>query len=135
MVSLFVAPLDDDDDLFGDDDEVDEEAERIKAERVAAYNERKAAKAAKGNVVIAKSSILLDVKPWDDETDMAKMEELVRSIEMDGLLWGASKLIAIGYGIKKLQIKYVISSLHLMLCLSWIMHCLGTLVCMAHAGL
>lgn len=38
--------------------------------------------------LIAKSSILLDVKPWDDETDMAKLEECVRSIQMDGLVWG-----------------------------------------------
>jgi len=41
---------------------------------------------------IAKSNIILDVKPWDDETDMSKLEECVRSIEMDGLLWGACKL-------------------------------------------
>lgn len=38
---------DDDDevDLFGDDDEEDAEAERVKAERVAAYNAKKAGKA------------------------------------------------------------------------------------------
>lgn len=41
--------------------------------------------------VIAKSSLLLDVKPWDDETDMAKLEECVRSIQMDGLVWGQCK--------------------------------------------
>lgn len=41
--------------------------------------------------VIAKSSILLDVKPWDDETDMAKLEECVRSVQMDGLVWGQCK--------------------------------------------
>ena len=41
--------------------------------------------------LIAKSSILLDVKPWDDETDMAKLEECVRSIQMDGLVWGQCK--------------------------------------------
>lgn len=41
--------------------------------------------------LIAKSSILLDVKPWDDETDMAKLEECVRSIQMDGLIWGQCK--------------------------------------------
>ena len=40
---------------------------------------------------VAKSNIILDVKPWDDETDMAKLEQCVRSIEMDGLLWGACK--------------------------------------------
>merc|ERR1712004_966636 len=28
----------------------------------------------------------------------------LKSIEMDGLLWGAHKLIPIGYGIKKLQV-------------------------------
>lgn len=38
--------------------------------------------------LIAKSSLLLDVKPWDDETDMKKMEEEVRKITADGLLWG-----------------------------------------------
>lgn len=36
-----------------------------------------------------KSSILLDVKPWDDETDMKKLEEAVRSVEIPGLTWGA----------------------------------------------
>merc|ERR1712202_33529 len=58
--------------------------------------------------VAAKSSILLDVKPWDDETNMAEVESNVRTIECDGLLWGASKLVPIGYGIKKLQISCVI---------------------------
>merc|ERR1712183_352248 len=96
---------DDDDDLFGSDDEEETaEQERIKAKRVAAYQARKANK----KVVIAKSNIVLDVKPWDDETDMAEMERQVRSIEADGLLWGAAKLVAIGYGIKKLQISCVV---------------------------
>lgn len=31
------------------------------------------------------------MKPWDDETDMAKLEECVRSIQMDGLVWGQCK--------------------------------------------
>ncbi|XP_028986621.1 eukaryotic translation elongation factor 1 delta a (guanine nucleotide exchange protein) isoform X7 [Betta splendens] len=94
---------DDDIDLFGSDDD-DEEAERLKQERLDAY----AAKKAKKPALIAKSSILLDVKPWDDETDMAKLEECVRSVQMDGLLWGASKLLPVGYGIKKLQISCVV---------------------------
>jgi len=103
------AEEDDDVDLFGsDDEEDDEEAERIKAERIAAYNARKAAKEDKKGKVIAKSNIILDIKPWDDETPLEKMEESVRSIEMDGLLWGTAKFIAVGYGIKKLQITCVI---------------------------
>ncbi|KAF5329754.1 hypothetical protein D9619_009110 [Psilocybe cf. subviscida] len=99
---------DDDDeiDLFGSDDEEDAEAERIKAERVAAYNAKKAA--ANKPKTIAKSVVTMDVKPWDDETDMAALEAAVRSIEQDGLLWGSSKLVPIGYGIKKLQITLVV---------------------------
>jgi len=94
---------DDDVDLFGSEDD-DEEAEKIKEDRVKAYAEKKSKKPA----LIAKSSILLDVKPWDDETDMKEMEKAVRSIEMDGLLWGVSKLVPLAYGIKKLQILCVI---------------------------
>ena len=36
-----------------------------------------------------KSSVLMDIKPWDDETDMKKLEEAVRSVQMEGLFWGA----------------------------------------------
>jgi len=95
---------DDDVDLFGDDDEEDAEAERIKAERVKAYEAKKANKPK----TIAKSVVTLEVKPWDDETDMKELEDSVRAIEQDGLVWGSSKLVAIGYGIKKLQMTLVI---------------------------
>jgi len=95
---------DDDCDLFGDDDEDEEELARIKEERVAAYKAKKAAKPA----LIAKSNVIFDVKPWDDETDMKEVERLCRTIEMDGLLWGAATLVEIGYGIKKLRITTVI---------------------------
>ncbi|MCP6116909.1 hypothetical protein NL387_26845, partial [Klebsiella pneumoniae] len=62
---------DDDVDLFGSgDEEEDAEAERIREERLKAYADKKSKKPA----LIAKSSILLDVKPWDDETDMKEME-------------------------------------------------------------
>jgi elongation factor 1-beta len=44
----------------------------------------------------------------DDETDMKQLEANVRAIEQDGLVWGASKLVAVGFGIKKLQINLVV---------------------------
>jgi len=92
---------DDDVDLFGsDDEEEDAEKARITAERLKAYAEKKSKKPA----VIAKTSVLFDVKPWDDETNMDEMLKCVKSIEMDGLVWGASKLVPIGYGINKLQV-------------------------------
>jgi elongation factor 1-beta len=99
------ADEDDEIDLFGsDDEEEDAEAERIKQQRLAEYNEKKSKKAK----TIAKSVVTMDVKPWDDETDMAELEKAVRSIEQPGLLWGSSKLVAVGFGIKKLQITLVI---------------------------
>ena len=39
---------------------------------------------------------------------MAELEKCVRSVEKDGLVWGLSKLVAIGYGVRKLQITLVI---------------------------
>ncbi|XP_027341704.1 elongation factor 1-beta 2-like isoform X2 [Abrus precatorius] len=89
---------DDDLDLFGDETEEDKKA----------AEEREAAKKPAKKKESGKSSVLLDVKPWDDETDMKKLEEAVRSVEMPGLLWGASKLVPVGYGIKKLQIMLTI---------------------------
>jgi len=94
----------DDVDLFGSDEDEDAEAAKIKEERLAAY----AAKKSKKPQVIAKSNVILDVKPWDDETDMKELERHVRTIEMDGLLWGSSKLVPLAYGIKKLQIATVV---------------------------
>ncbi|CAI4037108.1 hypothetical protein SMKI_01G0670 [Saccharomyces mikatae IFO 1815] len=97
---------DDDVDLFGsDDEEADAEAEKLKAERIAAYNAKKAAKPAKP---AAKSIVTIDVKPWDDETNLEEMVAFVKGIEMDGLNWGAHQFIPIGFGIKKLQINCVV---------------------------
>ncbi len=100
---------DDEVDLFGSDSDEEEDAEkvrkcevaevktwlhqlvtfcfqaRIREERLKAYAEKKSKKAA----VIAKTSVLLDVKPWDDETDMNEMLKCCKTIEKDGLVWGA----------------------------------------------
>ncbi|CEI64759.1 hypothetical protein FVEN_g3263 [Fusarium venenatum] len=98
------AEEDDDVDLFGSDEEEDAEAVRVREERLAEYRKKKEAKPK----TIAKSVVTLDVKPWDDETDMAALEAAVRSIEKDGLTWGASKLVPVGFGVKKLQINLVV---------------------------
>ncbi|KLU84212.1 elongation factor 1-beta [Magnaporthiopsis poae ATCC 64411] len=96
---------DDDVDLFGsDDEEEDAEAARIREERLAEYKKKKENKPK----TIAKSIVTLDVKPWDDETDMKALEEAVRAIQQDGLVWGASKLVPVGYGVSKLQITLVV---------------------------
>ncbi|XP_073142660.1 elongation factor 1-delta 1-like [Henckelia pumila] len=91
-----------------DDDEVDLFGEETEEEKKAAEERAAAVKASGKKKESGKSSVLLDVKPWDDETDMKKLEEAVRSVQMEGLLWGASHLIPVGYGIKKLQIMMTI---------------------------
>jgi len=96
---------DDEVDLFGsDDEEEDAEAEKLRNQRLEEYRKKKEGKVKPA----AKSVVTMDIKPWDDETDMKALEESVRSIEKDGLVWGASKLVPVGYGIKKLQINLVI---------------------------
>jgi elongation factor 1-beta len=80
----------------------------------------------------AKSIVILDIKPWgmsipspfspqtcrslltyhyyskDDTTDMQALESGVRAIEHDGLVWGASKLVPVGFGVQKLQVNLVV---------------------------
>ncbi|CAA7410005.1 unnamed protein product [Spirodela intermedia] len=104
-VSDAKAPAADDDD---DDDDVDLFGEETEEEKKASEARAAAAKASGKKKESGKSSVLLDVKPWDDETDMKKLEEAVRGVHMEGLFWGASKLIPVGYGIKKLQIMMTI---------------------------
>ncbi|KAK6912013.1 Translation elongation factor EF1B, beta/delta subunit, guanine nucleotide exchange domain, partial [Dillenia turbinata] len=89
-----------------DDDDVDLFGEETEEEKKAAEEHAAAVKASAKKKESGKSSVLLDVKPWDDETDMKKLEEAVRSVQMEGLLW--AKLVAVGYGIKKLQIMLTI---------------------------
>merc|ERR1712083_524901 len=98
---------DEDVDLFGSDSEDEDakaEKERVTAERLKAYHEKKSQKPA----LIAKTSVLLDIKPWDDETDMGEMLKCAKSISKEGLVWGASKLVPVGYGINKLQLMCVV---------------------------
>ncbi|GLT69595.1 hypothetical protein SLA2020_417340 [Shorea laevis] len=92
----------------GDDDDLDLFGDETEEEKKAAEEREAAKKASSKKKESGKSSILMDIKPWDDETDMKKLEEAVRSVEMPGLLWGASKLAPVGYGIKKLQIMLTI---------------------------
>lgn len=99
------AEEDDDMDLFGsDEEEEDPEVVAERERRLAEYKKKKEGKAKPA----AKSVVTMDVKPWDDETDMDELKANVIAIEMDGLVWGRSQLIAVGFGIKKLQINLVV---------------------------
>ncbi len=104
------AEEDDGGDLWGDDDDdeaADEENEKRLAAIAEAHRQKKIA-AGKLKVVINMSKVILDVKPWDDTTDMKELEELVRGIKHPtnpkAIEWQAGQLEDIGYGIKKLRI-------------------------------
>jgi len=92
---------DDDFDVFGEPDEEDTEREK-EIMRIAA--EAKAAKEAKGKTVVAKSAVVLDIKPWDDTIDLKALEVKVRAIEIDGLEWKSSEIKPIAFGINKLAL-------------------------------
>eukprot|EP01118_Nematostelium_gracile_P009500 TRINITY_DN3213_c0_g1_i1.p1 TRINITY_DN3213_c0_g1~~TRINITY_DN3213_c0_g1_i1.p1 ORF type:complete len:222 (-),score=82.80 TRINITY_DN3213_c0_g1_i1:44-709(-) len=101
------AAADDDFDLFADEDP-EEEARReaaIEAKAQEQLKKKEADRLASGKEKpVLKSAVVIDVKPWEDTTDLVEMEKLVRGIAMNGLEWKASKLVPIGYGVKKLQI-------------------------------
>ena len=96
---------DDEVDLFGsDEEEEDPEVVAEREKRLAEYKKKKEGKVKPA----AKSLVTMDVKPWDDETDMNELVQGVLKIEMDGLVWGAHKLVAVGFGIKKMQVNLVV---------------------------
>ena len=97
---------DDDVDLFGsEDEEEDQEVAKVREERLKQYEQKKAAK---GPAPPSKSIVTLDIKPWDDETNLEEMYANAVAIEMDGLKWGAHQFMEVGYGIKKLRFNIVV---------------------------
>ncbi|ORC93493.1 putative 25 kDa translation elongation factor 1-beta [Trypanosoma theileri] len=87
---------DEDIDLFGEVTE--EEKAALEAKKKKDADAKKAKK-----VVIAKSSILFDVKPWDDTVDLEALAQKLHAVKRDGLLWGDHKLVPVAFGLKKLQ--------------------------------
>jgi hypothetical protein len=66
------------DEPLGDEYTAEEQANQDRLDAIAAAHKAKKAAAGKLKQVIGKSKIVLDVKPWDDETDLAAMEKACR---------------------------------------------------------
>jgi elongation factor 1-beta len=100
------AEVADDLDLFGDDDE--EEAEALKKLNEKMEAEKKANKAGKGKG--ERSLIVLEVKPFDAETDLQTVAKGIKTIEHEGIQnWGKEhKLMPIAFGVCKLAISAVV---------------------------
>jgi len=103
---------DDDDDSFNvslDDDDGESAAEiaaRKNAEKEASKKKEDGGK--KKDAPIGKSTLVLDVKPNDSDTDLALVEKKIRAIQQEGLVWGACERKPIAYGIEKLRILAIV---------------------------
>jgi elongation factor 1-beta len=107
-------PADDDDelDLFGDDEEEEDAAAKAKKERAvkaaaakAAYDAKKAAEKPK----TFRSLVVLEVKPWEADTDLEAVWKMICQYKQEGLVWGESfKLEPVAFGVKKLVMSCVI---------------------------
>jgi len=98
----FMTSLSDDDDEDGDDGNA---AQALIAKKNA---EREAAKKKEKGGPMAKSSLILDVKPEDSDTDLQELVKKIKAIDMEGLTWGNYELIPVAYGIKKIRIICVV---------------------------
>ena len=124
---------DDFDDLFGDDDDAPKpaaksadddifnygEGEEGDAEEQAAAKARrermalakklkeeadaKAGKTKKAEKGVEKSLVVLDIKPWEADTDLEAVWKMITAQTQEGLTWGETfKLEPVAFGIKKL---------------------------------
>jgi elongation factor 1-beta len=58
---------------------------------------------------VAKSLVVLEVKPWDVEVNLDELAAKILQIEKDGLTWKTEyQIVPIGYGISKIRIGCVV---------------------------
>jgi translation elongation factor EF-1beta len=114
--SAAAAPAADDlDDMFGDggdDDETPEEraatvARQARMALAKKLKDEKDAKDGKGGAKkdkpAEKSLVVLEVKPWEADTNLEEVWKMICSTQQEGLVWGQTfKLEPVAYGIMKL---------------------------------
>jgi translation elongation factor EF-1beta len=107
--------------MFGGDDETEElndegenaaeaaatAARKARMEQALKLKNEKDAKDGKVKVEkakpVEKSLVVLEVKPWEADTDLEKVWHLIKEYKQEGLVWGESfKLEPVAYGIMKL---------------------------------
>jgi elongation factor 1-beta len=94
-------------DLFGDDNEEDKAAlEAVKKQKEEDDKKKKAEK----KTVIAKSTVVFDVKAYEETFDFVSLgKEIREKINPDGLVWQQNfKILPVAYQIKKLQCGMII---------------------------
>ena len=96
----------DDFDLFGEEEESQEDpaVKAAREEKIRLYNEKKAKKPA----AVAKSEIVLSIKPWEAETSLDELKQKVLEIQKPGLVWGQVEKVPLAFGVSKLVVKCVV---------------------------
>lgn len=51
--------------------------------------------------------IVLAIRPWSHEQDMDVMTTRITGMSTDGITWGATHVVDIGYGVRELHIAIV----------------------------
>jgi len=103
MVKRLVKKVEEEEiDLFGETTEEEKAAGRSKtAEKAKSAKETKK--------VIGKSTLVFEIKPASEKTNLDMVEKEVRKIQLEGLEWSsAAKKIPLAYGLFKLQMGAVI---------------------------
>jgi len=78
-----------------------EAARLLKEAKDAKDNEGKELK--KKDKPVEKSLVVLEIKPWEADTDLVMVWEKIKEYQQEGLAWGQTyKLEPVAYGIKKL---------------------------------
>ncbi|CAI5741704.1 unnamed protein product [Peronospora destructor] len=58
---------------------------------------------------VERSQVVLEVKPWEAETDLEELAAKIKALPVEGLTWGEGhKLVPVAFGIKKLLVQCVI---------------------------
>nr|AET50831.1 hypothetical protein [Eimeria tenella] len=89
---------DDDIDLFGDDDPA--AVQQLKEKQQQQQQQQK-----KKKEVVNKSSLVIEIKPANAESDLDEVARLTKEIVLEGLTWGESvKKVPVAFGLYKLQV-------------------------------
>ena len=51
---------------------------------------------------VAKSCVLINIKPWDDDTNLKEFAEKLKQVQHDGIVWGAQEFVPVADGVYKL---------------------------------
>ena len=95
-------------DLFGDDDDEDDEAAEAMEAKIRAEAEKKKAEK-EANKKVEKSLMVINIKPYDEETDLKALFKKIQATQVKGCKWSETcNICPLAYGICYLQISCVI---------------------------